>query len=80
VRPTSERVATHTGSIRGAIAPRFEQPQLLVLEMRAPCANASATGFAGVSDPVASGLVTSLARPGGNVTGISLLAPDREST
>jgi putative ABC transport system substrate-binding protein len=28
-----------------------------------------------VSDPVGSGLVTSLARPGGNVTGSSLLAP-----
>jgi ABC transporter substrate binding protein len=32
--------------------------------------------FAGVSDPVTSGLVTRLARPGGNVTGLSLLAPD----
>jgi putative ABC transport system substrate-binding protein len=32
--------------------------------------------FAGASDPVASGLVTSLARPGGNVTGLSLLAPE----
>jgi len=32
--------------------------------------------FAGVGDPVTSGLVTSLARPGGNVTGLSVLAPD----
>ncbi|PYN83225.1 MAG: hypothetical protein DMD87_30370 [Candidatus Rokuibacteriota bacterium] len=29
-----------------------------------------------VSDPVTSGFVTSLARPGGNVTGTSLLVPD----
>jgi len=32
--------------------------------------------FAVVADPVASGFVTSLARPGGNVTGLSLLAPE----
>src|SRR5262245_13739834 len=32
--------------------------------------------FANAADPVASGLVASLARPGGNVTGMSLLAPD----
>jgi len=30
----------------------------------------------GVGDPVGSGIVTSLARPGGNVTGLSALAPD----
>jgi putative ABC transport system substrate-binding protein len=32
--------------------------------------------MAGAIDPVASGLVTSVARPGGNVTGLSLMAPD----
>ena len=32
--------------------------------------------FANATDPVTSGLVTSLARPGGNVTGLSLLAPE----
>jgi ABC-type uncharacterized transport system substrate-binding protein len=32
--------------------------------------------FAAVADPVSSGLVTSLAQPGGNVTGLSLLAPE----
>ena len=30
----------------------------------------------GAADPVAAGFVTSLARPGGNITGISLMAPD----
>ena len=32
--------------------------------------------FANAADPFASGLVTSLARPGGNVTGLSMLAPE----
>src|SRR5262249_38256925 len=32
--------------------------------------------FIGVGDPVASGLVTSLARPGGNITGLSVVAPE----
>ena len=32
--------------------------------------------FTVAGDPVGSGLVTSLARPGGNVTGLSVLAPD----
>ena len=32
--------------------------------------------FAGAADPVTDGLVTSLARPGGNITGTSMLAPE----
>jgi len=32
--------------------------------------------FATASDPVGSGLVSSLARPGGNITGLSQMAPD----
>src|SRR5712691_4583318 len=32
--------------------------------------------FAGAADAVTSGLVASLARPGGNVTGLSLLSPE----
>ena len=32
--------------------------------------------FAAIADPVTSGLATSLARPGGNVTGLSVLAPE----
>ena len=32
--------------------------------------------MAGIIDPVASGLVTSIARPGGNITGQSMMSPD----
>jgi len=32
--------------------------------------------FSGIGDPVGSGIVSSLARPGGNITGLSLMAPD----
>src|SRR6267142_146266 len=33
--------------------------------------------FFAAADPIRSGLVTSLARPGGNVTGLSVLSPER---
>jgi len=32
--------------------------------------------MAAAGDPVASGFIASLARPGGNITGLSLLAPE----
>ena len=41
--------------------------------------NATATipiVFAGASDPLGTGIVSSLAQPGGNITGLSLMVPD----
>src|SRR6185436_8176702 len=32
--------------------------------------------FPGIDDPLGSGIVSSLARPGGNITGLSLMTPD----
>jgi putative ABC transport system substrate-binding protein len=44
-----------------------------------PAKKASATipiVFAGAGDPIGSGFVSSLARPGGNITGLSIMSPD----
>jgi ABC-type uncharacterized transport system substrate-binding protein len=55
----------------------------VIVTVGAPAAQAAkkASGtipivLASSSDPVGSGLVSSLARPGGNITGLSLMAPD----
>src|SRR5690242_11966556 len=57
----------------------------VIVTVGAPAAQAAkkASGtipivFARASDPVGSGLVSSLARPGGNITGLSMMAPDLE--
>jgi ABC-type uncharacterized transport system substrate-binding protein len=59
-----------------------QQPELLVA-MTTPAAQAATRAtqyipivFGTVSDPVGSGLVASLARPGGNVTGVSNMLPE----
>ena len=55
----------------------------VIVTVGAPAAQAAkkASGtipivFAGASDPVGIGIVSSLARPGGNITGLSLMVPD----
>jgi putative ABC transport system substrate-binding protein len=57
----------------------------VIVTVGAPAAQAAkkASGtipivFARASDPVGSGLVSSLARPGGNITGLSMMTPDLE--
>jgi putative ABC transport system substrate-binding protein len=60
---------------------RLKMDVILTAAVPAIRAAKGATGtipivMAAVIDPVASGLVTSLARPGGNVTGQSMMSPD----
>ncbi len=60
---------------------RLDVDVIVAIGTLAPLAAKQATTkipivMAAAGDPVASGLVPSLARPGGNVTGMSLMAPD----
>jgi putative ABC transport system substrate-binding protein len=60
---------------------RLNVDLILALGTLAPLEAKRATAFipivmANAGDPLGSGLVASLARPGGNVTGMSLMAPD----
>jgi len=55
----------------------------VIVTVGVPAAQAAKKGsgtipivFAGASDPVGTGIVSSLARPGGNITGLSLMVPD----
>jgi putative ABC transport system substrate-binding protein len=59
------------------------QPEVIVTSGPSARAASQATTtipivFAGVTDPVGTGLISSLARPGGNLTGLSSIAPDLE--
>src|SRR5262245_22842559 len=68
----------------GALAADLVQQKVDVIVAFGTAATRAARGatssipvvMAAVSDPVASGFVKSLARPGGNVTGLSLQMPD----
>jgi len=75
---------TATGSSIDALASSLvEQKVAVIIALGTPAALAArrATStipiiMVGVSDPVQLGLVPSLARPSGNVTGVSFLAPE----
>jgi putative ABC transport system substrate-binding protein len=60
---------------------RLKVDVIVTVGVLAPQAAKKASGtipivFAGASDPVGTGIVSSLARPGGNITGLSLMVPD----
>jgi len=71
------------GRLPGLVAELVRLKVDVIVTVGVPAAQAAkkASGeipivFAGASDPVGSGIVSSLARPGGNITGLSLMVPD----
>jgi putative tryptophan/tyrosine transport system substrate-binding protein len=73
----------HADRLPGLVAELAAQNVELIVTSTTPAAQAATAGapnipvvFVGVGDPVGAQLVRSLARPGGNVTGLTLLTPE----